>query len=66
MSHNIHNMLQLSNDVKPFGTLDHFSAFPFENKLQQLKRLVHKGDKPLPQVVKRIYEIGKHCNPQSF
>lgn len=60
VSHNIHNMLHLPEDVSYMGTLDKFSAFPFENKLQQLKRLVRKGDKPLSQVVKRIYELERH------
>lgn len=32
MSHNIHNLLHIVNDVKKFGPLDTFSAFPFENK----------------------------------
>lgn len=62
MSHNIHNMLHICDDVRVMGPLDKFSAFPFENKLQQLKRLVRKGHQPLAQVVKRLYEIEKHSS----
>lgn len=57
VSHNIHNMLHISDDAEYFGILDNFSTFPFENKLQQIKRLVRKGDKPLAQIVKRLVEI---------
>lgn len=59
MSHNIHNMLHICDDVENMGVLDLFSAFPFENKLQKFKKLVRKGDTPLAQIVKRIIEIEK-------
>lgn len=38
VSHNIHNLLHLSDCVKLYGALDNFSAFPFENYMQQLKK----------------------------
>lgn len=38
ISHNIHNFLHLSDCVKLYGSLDNFSAFPFENYMQQLKK----------------------------
>ena len=42
MVYNVHNLLHLSRDVKVFNcSLNHISAFPFENYLQKLKRLVH-------------------------
>lgn len=31
MSHNVHNLLHLSNEVRTFGPLNSFSAFRFEN-----------------------------------
>jgi hypothetical protein len=56
ISHNIHNFLHLSDCVKLFGSLDNFSAFPFENFMQKLKKMVRKGSQPLQQVVRRIVE----------
>ena len=39
-----------------YGPLDCYSAFPFENFLGQLKRLVRKPHLPLQQVVRRLSE----------
>jgi len=33
VSHNVHNLLHLSNEVRRNGILDNFSAFRFENFL---------------------------------
>ncbi|KAJ8968786.1 hypothetical protein NQ314_002093 [Rhamnusium bicolor] len=54
ISHNIHNLLHLVECVKKFGDLDNFSAFPFENFMQQILRKIRKSDKPLQQVIRRI------------
>ena len=51
LSYNVHNLVHLADDVRKFGPLDAFSAFPFENHLQSLKHLLRKHDKPLPQVI---------------
>lgn len=56
ISHNIHSLLHLSDCVRLFGSLDNFSAFPFENFLQKLRKMVRKSSQPLQQVVRRIVE----------
>lgn len=56
MSHNVHNLLHLADDVKAFGSIENFSAFPFENNMMFIKKLVRKGDKPLQQIINRISE----------
>jgi hypothetical protein len=64
VSHNIHNFLHLSDCVKLYGSLDNFSAFPFENFMQKLKKKVRKSVQPLQQVVRRIIEEANnnvHC-----
>lgn len=69
VSHNIHNLLHISDDVKHFGPLDSFSAFPFENHMQYFKKFVRKGEKPLQQIVKRINEqdcVNITCKSESF
>jgi hypothetical protein len=47
MVYNMHCLIHLAADVKKLGCLDDFSAFPFENKLGQLKKLVRKPSQPL-------------------
>lgn len=56
MSHNVHNLLHLSNEVRKFGPLDSFSSFRFENFLQILKSFLRKAEKPLQQVIRRYTE----------
>lgn len=60
---NVHNLNHLVNDVKKFGVLSDFSAYPFESKLCQIKKLLRTGNKPLSQVAKRLLEIDEiTCN----
>uniref|UniRef100_A0A1Y1MQY3 DUF4806 domain-containing protein n=1 Tax=Photinus pyralis TaxID=7054 RepID=A0A1Y1MQY3_PHOPY len=68
ISHNIHNLIHISKDAKQFGILEQFSAYPFENYLQRFKTLIRKGDKPLPQIIKRIMEqhSSQHTSTQLF
>lgn len=56
VSHNVHNLLHICDDVQYYGPLDSFSAFPFENYMQYFKKFVRKGERPLEQIVKRINE----------
>ncbi|KAF0732237.1 Uncharacterized protein FWK35_00018847, partial [Aphis craccivora] len=42
VSHNVHNLLHLSDDVKKYGALDVFSAFKFENNMMFVKKLLQK------------------------
>lgn len=56
VSYNIHNLTHLASDVRKFGHLDKFSAFPFENYIRSIKQLIRKGDKPLQQIVRRLAE----------
>lgn len=56
LSYNIHGLLHVEDDVKNFGNLNRYSAFPFENHLGQIKNLVKGGNRPLSQVCRRICE----------
>lgn len=59
ISHNVHNILHIADDVREFGSIENYSAFPFENNMLFLKKLVRKGDQPLQQIVNRIAERSK-------
>jgi len=52
MSHNIHIILHLADDTKIFGSINNFSAFPFENYMQPFKKKIKTGAKPLQQLVR--------------
>lgn len=56
ITYNMHSLVHLNEDVKNLGPLDTFSAFPFENYLQELKRMLLKSNQPLQQVCKRSFE----------
>jgi len=43
MSHNFHNLLNLTDDARKFGN------FSFENYLQKIKKMLRKHDSILPQ-----------------
>lgn len=55
--YNVHSLVHLAQDVRKFGSLDSFSAFPFENFLGQMKKLLRSPSLPLQQIVRRISEL---------
>lgn len=59
VSSNVHNLCHLVDDVERFGILPKFSAYPFENKLFQIKNLIRSGRNPLSQIAKRLSEINQ-------
>ncbi|XP_077262776.1 uncharacterized protein LOC143897763 [Temnothorax americanus] len=56
VTYNLHNLIHLAADAKNFGPLDTFSAFPFENFLFKIKKLLRKFEKPLQQIYNRLSE----------
>ncbi|KYN04984.1 hypothetical protein ALC62_04129, partial [Cyphomyrmex costatus] len=59
---NIHNLLHIHDDAIKFGTLEKFSAYPFENYLQSILKMIRKNDKVLEQIVCRISEQNSCVN----
>ena len=62
VTHFANGVTHLANDSKNFGCLDKFSAFPFENYLGCLKRLVRQPTFPL-LVIKRLLEMSNIHTP---
>ncbi|KAJ8365092.1 hypothetical protein SKAU_G00139230 [Synaphobranchus kaupii] len=55
--YNIHSLQHLHEDAASFKcSLNDISAFPFENHMQAIKKMVRSGQNPLAQVSKRIAE----------
>lgn len=61
--YNIHGLVHLSEDVKIHGNLDLISAFPYENFLGKLKKLVRGPCNPLTQVIRRLSEMENCYSP---
>lgn len=56
ISHNIHGLLHMVNDVKLLGPVDSYSAFQFENCLRILKMQLRKSERPIQQIHRRYSE----------
>ena len=61
--YNVHSMVHLSDNIDDYGCLDNCSAFLFENYMQQLKRLIRSGKKPVVQIAKRLSESSGSIPP---
>lgn len=59
---NVHNILHIVDDIKLMGNLNTFNAYPFENMLGQIKRLICSGNNPLEQVANRLSELSTVCS----
>jgi len=51
--YNVHNLIHVVSDVQRYGPLHVISAFPFENQLKKLKRMLRKPHLPLLQIAQK-------------
>lgn len=55
VTYNVHSLIHLADDCENHGeSLNHLNAFPFENSLGCIKRMVRNGNNPIVQVVKKL------------
>ena len=52
VTHNVHNLLHLTNDARKYGVLEEFSAFRFESFIACIKMMIRKGAQPLQQLLR--------------
>ena len=62
--YNVHCLVHLADDCRRYGPLDNVSAFPFENHLHSIKKLVRKPQHVIQQIVRRLAESNHRCNQQ--
>lgn len=60
ISHNVHNLLHISDDYVRYGPLDNCSAFAFESFMQKVLRMVRSPWRPLEQIARRYSETTEH------
>lgn len=53
---NVHNLIHVTAEVERFGPLQSFNAYPFENELYCIKRLLRDGKNPLSQIANIIVQ----------
>jgi hypothetical protein len=53
---NVHSLIHLADDAERFGSLDKISAFPYENYMQTLKKMLRGKSNHLSQVIRRVIE----------
>lgn len=51
---NVHSLLHIAESVRNIGYINEFSAYPFENYMQHLKKIVKKPTLILQQIYNRI------------
>ena len=56
VSFNVHSLIHITDDVRKYGILDSFSAFPYESVLGNIKRKIRTSNAPLAQISRRISE----------
>lgn len=56
VSHNVHNLIHLADDVLNFGSLENFSAFKYENYMYEIKKKIKSCKNPLQQLINRENE----------
>lgn len=63
IAYNVHSLVHIVDDVKLYGHLDNYSAFPFESFMFQVKRMVLKHGDELAQIYNRVEESYLLYNP---
>lgn len=59
-SYNVHGILHITDDVRRFGNLDSFSAFPYENNMKIFRKYCRKPSLTLQQFFNRMIETRIH------
>lgn len=64
LTYNFHCLIHLANDAILYGSIEHISAFKFENYLHILKKKVKKGNFVVTQIYNRLVESSINISPK--
>lgn len=64
--YNVHSLVHIVDDVNSYGTLDSYSAFPFESYMSKVKKMIHKKNQTLAQLCNRVEESYKLHKPSKL
>jgi hypothetical protein len=56
VTYNLHTLTHLTEVVERYGSLEHCSAYPFENSMHTLKCYVRSTKNPVVQLVRCLEE----------
>jgi hypothetical protein len=59
VTYNVHSLIHLTDVELRYCCLENCSAYPFENYMQNIKKLVKCGPNPLVQIGRRLAELRK-------
>lgn len=59
ITYNVHNLIHLAKNVTDHGPLDNTSAFPFENFMSSIKRVIRRPNGVLAQIYNRCAELNE-------
>ena len=57
LTSNVHNLCHIVDEVSKLGCLSTLSAYPFENYLHSIKKMLHAGPLPLNRIANRLTEL---------
>ena len=57
ITYNVHCLQHMAQIAEVYGSLDQCTAYPFENNMAKIKRIVRGPTKPLVQVARRLAEM---------
>jgi hypothetical protein len=57
VTYNVHSLIHLPDVALRYGCIENCSAYPFENYMQNIKKLVKCGPNPLVQIDRRLAEL---------
>ena len=60
VTYNVHCLTHMADIAEMYGSLQNCTAYPFENNMSKIKRIIRGPTKPLVQVARRLAEMDRN------